>query len=68
MRQVPMDMIDEARAIAADVSRGGLRCDFCGKSRREVRGLVQAEAGGPTICNECVGLALGIFTRAGLYP
>lgn len=41
-----------------------MRCDFCGKSRREVKGLVAGK--GAAICNECVGLAVEILTKAGM--
>jgi hypothetical protein len=38
-----------------------LRCSFCGKSQREVKGLVAAGDSGPFICNECVGVCIEVL-------
>jgi hypothetical protein len=61
------DIIEKVREIIAGTSRPHIRCDFCAKRAGEVRGIVAA-SDGPTICNECVGLAVGILTEAGCYP
>jgi len=49
---------------------GPLRCTFCGKTRRQVRGLV-ANTCPPgvypaQICNECVGLCIAEFIKLGI--
>lgn len=50
---------------------GGRRCSFCGKARREVRGMVERRDTGTmavAICNECVGLCVDALSKAGHYP
>ncbi len=59
----PTAVIDEAAEKALRQAKKK-HCHFCGKSRREVKGLIEAP-NGARICNECVGLAVEILTKAG---
>jgi tetratricopeptide (TPR) repeat protein len=56
------DRLDPNRADrerAAEIARGELYCNFCGKTRREVRKLIASD--GKHICDECILLALDIL-------
>lgn len=48
---------DAKQAPAKSTGGSGMRCGFCGKSRREVRKMVRADTGA-TICDQCVTQAV----------
>lgn len=53
----------KARALHALTGAGLLRrCVFCLKTTREVVAMIGSEPGA-RICNECVGLCMGILRR-----
>lgn len=48
------------------VERAMRRCVFCLKTVREVAGMIESETTGARICNECVGLCVGIMEKDGV--
>ncbi len=60
----PTAVIDRAAEKALRQAKDK-HCHFCGKSRREVKGLIEASTTKASICNECVGIAVEILTKAG---
>ncbi len=61
--------LDLVRALETAQKRAknrqsGEGCSFCGKTVREVKGLVESNFG-TRICNECVGLCVGLLEKAG---
>ena len=54
----------EIKRIVDAAARRPPRCSFCGKTSREVKGMIAAETGA-LICNECVGLCVDILVANG---
>lgn len=51
-------VVKPALSVAEILDPARRACSFCGKSRREVKMLVESSAARVRICNECVGLCV----------
>lgn len=61
MTEIP-EIADGKRAAILQTSRLHI-CDFCGKDDRQVRIMIVTPDGRTDICDECVGVCVGVIAN-----